>query len=69
LGNEVSHLHIQIKLLLREGLNICKSSGFRVYALLFWKEKEEKRGKNRANKAIRQQNRDYVNVNNLIHKD
>ena len=57
-SNEISALHNLIKSLFREGLNIYKSSGFRVCALSLWK----KRRKNGANKAIRQGNRDLMEI-------
>lgn len=68
LGNEISALHILITPPFREALNICKSSGFRVYAFLFLK-KMKNNEKNWANKASRQGNRDCVDVSNLILKD
>ena len=69
MGNEISALHNRIKPLSREGPNICKSSGFRVCMLLFSKKKKKKRGKNGADKAIRQENDDCVDISNLIHKN
>jgi len=42
LRNEISILHILIKPLFREDPNICKSSRFRLCALLFLKKKGKK---------------------------
>ena len=61
-GNEISALHILIKSLFGKGLNICNLSGFKECASSFL----EKKGKNGANKAIRQGNGEYVNIGKLI---